>query len=209
MAHQAPTHAQEQTATPSAVSDAVPSNGKALHPAETSPLTGRSGSTKAPSKSPASQSASRSPAAAHNGSPDQRLPTTPLRASPHPHSPETPLSDLTTAGSSPTGALPAAVHQHQQHQTPLTSHPSWQDSPGVSDGLLGSTKWTQPQQVVTQQPAPGHVAPASSSAVQRDPVVQLVSRRNSGRVPPPGFSGPVAAPPAGAGAPSHGARHKV
>lgn len=207
MAQQAACLAQERPAAlPSSASHAVHANGKASSSTETSPSAGRSDSSRTTHKPAASDSASKSAATASSSSPEQRLPATPTRASPLLHSPETPVSGQTTAGGSPAGASQAAVNQQQQQQAP-SSHSSQQATPSFSsNGLLGTD---ERQQAGTQLQAKSPGRPAVSHAVQRDPVVQLVSRRSSGRVPPPGFSGPVAAPSTTSESASHAARHKV
>ena len=207
MAQQAACLAQERPAAPSSsASHAVHANGKASSSAETSPSAGRRDSSRATLNPAASESASKSAATASSSSPEQRLPATPTRASPLLHSPETPVSGQTTASASPAGASQAAVHQQQQQQAP-SSHSSQQATPSFSsNGLLGTD---ERQQAGIQLQTQSQGMPAVSNAVQRDPVVQLVSRRSSGRVPPPGFSGPVAAPPTTNESPSCAARHKV
>ena len=152
-----------------------------------------------------------------SSSPDQRLPATPSPANSHPHSPETPVSGQSSAsaGASPAGTPPAAQHQQQLHQTPRSSHRHRRDaSAASSDGLHAATqqpKSAKQQQQQQQQQQQGllQLTAMASSDVQRDPVVHLASRRSSGRVPPPGFSGAVAAPTAAAAHSSQGPRHKV
>lgn len=133
-------------------------------------------------------STSGSPATASVSSPDQRLPATPSPAPSHRHSPETLTSGHTTAGSSP-AAAPHALLQQQQRQAPLPAHHSCAAA-AVPSNELPSPAPAQAQQTVLQQQQLQSRLPAA--AVQRDPVVQLVSRRSSGRVPPPGFSAPRA-----------------
>ncbi|DBA67238.1 TPA: hypothetical protein ACH3X2_001548 [Trebouxia sp. C0005] len=206
MAQQAACLVQEQPAAlSSSASPAVHANGKASSSAETSPSAGPSDSSRAALKPAASESASKVAATASSSSPEQRLPATPTCASPLLHSPETPVSGQTTVSGSPAGAFQAAVHQQQQQQTP-SSHSSQQATPNFSsNGLLGTD---ERQQVGTQLQAQSQGRPAVPNVVQRDPVVQLVSRRSSGRVAPPGFSGPVAAPSTTSESASHAARHK-
>lgn len=149
---------------------------------------------------PKADAASRSPNKA-SSSPDQRLPSTPSPANSHPHSPETPLSGQTTATTSSVGTSPAALQSQQQHRTAHSAQQHQRDAP---DGVAQQAESQQQQQHgLVQLPV------ISSSDVQRDPVVQLASRRSSGRVPPPGFSRPVAAPSSPAGPSSQGHRHKV
>jgi len=207
IAQQAACLAQERPAAlSSSASHAVHADGKASSSAETSPSAGRLDSSRATHKPAASESASKCAATASSSSPEQRLPATPTRSSPLLHSPETPVSGQTTASGSPAGASQAAVHQQQQQQAP-SSHSSQQATPSFSpNGLLGTD---ERQQAGTQLQAQSQGRPAVSNAVQRDPVVQLVSRRGSGRVPPPGFSGPVAAPSTTSESASHAAHHKV
>lgn len=160
-----------------------------------------------PSKPVKAEATGRSPAKASSSSPDQRHPSTPSPANAHPYSPETPVSGQTTASISPAGTPPAAVLS--QHHTPHAGHKHRHDtSASSSDWAQGAAHQADLLQQQHQQQRMPHLPSVSSSSVQQDPVVQLVSRRSSGRVPPPGFSGPVAAPSTSAAA-STGARSKV
>ena len=156
-----------------------------------------------PIKPAKGEATGRSPAKTSN-SPDQRHPSTPSPANAHLHSPETPVSGQTTASLSPSGTPPSAVMS--QHHSPHACHKHRHATSG------SSSDWAQDAAHQAQQPQPqqrmAHLAAVPSSSVQQDPVVQLVGRRSSGRVPPPGFSGPVAAPSSSAAA-SAGARSKV
>ena len=169
-----------------------------------------SNATPKPAKAEAS---GRSPAKASSSSPDQRHPSTPSPANAHPHSPETPVSGQTTASVSPAGTPSSAVIS--QHHIPHASHKHRRGtSASPSDWAQGTAhqaelqQQLQQQQQQQQQQGMPQLPAVSSSSVQQDPVVQLVSRRSSGRVPPPGFSGPVAAPSTSAAA-NTGARSKV
>ena len=164
--------------TASAASASTPrTNGQVSEANEASPL----GSSR-------TASTSGSPATANVSSPDQRLPATPSPAPSHRHSPETLTSGHTTAGSSPAAAPHALLQQQQQRQAPLPAHHSCAAA-AVPSNEVPSAAPEQAQQTVLQQQLQSRLPAA---AVQRDPVVQLVSRRSSGRVPPPGFSAPLA-----------------
>lgn len=159
-----------------------------------------------PTKPAKAEATGRSPVKSSSSSPDQRHPATPSPGTSHPYSPETPVSGQTTASASPAGTPPSAVHS--QHHVPHATHKHRPDaSASSSDGTRQGTAHQAESQQQQQQCMP-QLPVASSSNVQQDPVVQLVSRRSSGRVPPPGFSGPVAAPSTGA-AMTAGARSKV
>lgn len=159
-----------------------------------------------PTKPAKAEATGRTPAKTSSSSPDQRHPTTPSPGNAHPHSPETPVSGQTTAGASPAGTPPSAVHS--PHQIPHATHKHRRDASASSSDWTQGTAHQAESQQHQQQQCMSQLPVASSSNVQQDPVVQLVSRRSSGRVPPPGFSGPVAAPCASA-AVSGGARSKV
>ena len=195
--HQSST-STEQPATPALASEPSHANGHQPD-SSNSPLT---------TSTPKADMANRSTAKAGSGSsssPDQRPPSTPSPANSHPHSPETPLSGQTTATTSSAGTPPAAL-QSQQQQQQHTTHAAQQhrhDALNGSHAVARQAGSEQQQQGLVQLPV------ISSSDVQRDPIVQLASRRNSGRVPPPGFSGPVAAPSSAAAPSSQGPRHKV
>lgn len=165
-------------------------------------------SSKSTSKSDAA--GVKSPAKASSSSPGQRLPSTPSPANSHPHSPETPVSGQTTANASPAGTPSTALH-HQQHHTPRAHTQQRDASAAASNGHNGAVQAVSQQQPQQQQHQQGfaHLPVISFSDVQRDPVVQLASRRSTGRMPPPGFSVPVAAPSSTAAINPQGARNKV
>lgn len=159
-----------------------------------------------PTKPAKGEATARSPATTSSSSPDHRHPTTPSPGKAHPNSPETPVSGQTSASASPAGTPPSAVHSHH---SPHATHKHRRDaSASSSDWTQGAAHQAEPQQQHQQQQCISQLPVASSSNLQQDPVVQLVSRRSSSRVPPPGFSGPVAAPSTSAAA-SAGARSKV
>lgn len=155
-------------------------------------------------KLPAKANSSRSPAKADSSSPDQRRPSTPSPVNVQPLLPETPVSGRTTASGSPADTPSSALHS--LHSTPHASQK--QNAPATSSERAQSAA-AQQAEAQQQQQRHGmlHLPTVSSSDVQHDPVVQLVSRRSSGRVPPPGFSGPVA--PCASAALSTASRSKV
>ena len=168
----------------------------------------------------ASQSAGISPATSSTNSPDHRLPSTPPSSTAHSQHSLAAASGPIEASTSQSAARHAVKQEplQRQHQPRDTSDPQIQQQHALATSSQAQPLADAAQQadagsasMVSQHPtlAQGQLPAASMNAVQHDPVVQLVSRRASGRVAPPGFSGPVAAPVATAGSQPNTARQKV
>ncbi|KAL0031817.1 hypothetical protein WJX79_008987 [Trebouxia sp. C0005] len=97
--------------------------------------------------------------------------------------------------------------------------PSWLGSPSTASSWLAKAASSHALPTTLPMPSAAPVPPSadeqewpelggSTSNMAQQAACLLVSRRSSGRVAPPGFSGPVAAPSTTSESASHAARHK-